>query len=75
MRKDLRYPFRCLFLLLTHQLRPDADLGHNLLDRLFPFQDSTIASSFVNFGHVDECVVFFLSLFYTHPDFCASLEE
>ncbi len=59
MRKDLRHPFRCLFLLLTHQLRLDAVLGHNLLDRLFPFQGSIIAPSLVNLGHIDECVVFF----------------
>ena len=57
--EDLRYPLLCLFLLLEHQLGTDIVLGRYLLERLFPFQGSTIAPSLVNFGHVDECVVFF----------------
>ena len=48
-----------MFLPLAHQLGTDVVLGRYLLERLFPFQGSTIAPSLVNFGHVDECVVFF----------------
>ena len=66
--EDLRYPLLGLFLPLAHQLGTDVVLGRYLLERLFPFQGfelyflfqgCTIAASLVNFGHVDECVVFF----------------